>query len=445
MLAFWWAPLVLLAVGVWAAILVPRLAAEHVTHGRAAQAVTLAILGVAPPVLVATGPHQDPLNPTAGAALATVPLWGQHLAMLALLALAAVAALVHTGRAHTGSAVLAAIAGFSAATAVTLLGSPAATVLALLPLLPAAVFYFSGADWPTTVRDLRWGLRVTVWPSLGLALRGPLWATVDDERSLIGVARLAGLTGHPNALGGVAAALLLLELTGPRHRRWLLYTAIAAGTLVLTGSRTAILGCILGLLWMLATRRGIGRWIAGGGTVVVLARLLWSPPTIGELTGRADLWTYAWAEFVKHPVWGYGANFLTLDYRATYLPKRLSWAGQAHDQLLHTLAVSGLVGGVALAVYLTVLAAVAVRTARHTGGATVGLFGLLIAECFTESPLLPVLGPLFFVHMAVLAGLLAGLRAHRSSLDAGRSVDRPSQVPLARPTSNLRTSSGPVS
>lgn len=413
LLTHWWLLLVLPTVAVWAAVLLPKAGVEHRTRGRWLQVGALAVLAAAPPLIVVTGPHPDLFNPSAdNAVFGVVPVWTQRLALAVLVVLGAVAVLVRTGRPRAGRSLLVALGGFSAAQAVTFAGSPRTALLALLPLLPAVVLYTSGADWPGTVTGLRWALRATVWPSLALAFGGPGWAQFDTlGRSFAGVGQLAGVAGHPNALGPVAAGLLLLELARPRGRWWPAYAAVATATLGLTQSRTAVAGALLGLLWMLAARRGLGRVVGVVGSAAVLAYAAYSPPTLGTLNGRADVWRVAWAEFTAHPLAGYGAGFLGPDYRAAHLPARLQWAGQAHDQLLQTLAASGLLGGGALAAYAVVLAVASVRAARWTGGVSVGLLGLLAAQCLTESPLRAALNAGLLVHVALLATVFVGLRA----------------------------------
>ncbi len=414
----WWLPFVATAVLVWTVIGLPRLAAEHRDRGRLVQAVTLAVVAVTGPLIVVAGPHIDPLSSAAVSTVAGASsTWTQHFAEAALIVLAGLA-LTRTARPHAGGTVLAGAAGFAGATGITFSATPRSAVLALLPLLAVVVFYFSAADWPATLRGLRWALRGTVWASLALGLAGPAWATLGEQsaRYLFGIGRVAGVAGHPNALGAAAAGLLLLEIAKPRGGRWLPYAAVAAVTLILAESRTAALGYALGLLWMLAARRGVSRWLAVIGSVAVAIVLSLAPPDVGNLTGRTVLWHYVWDEFTAHPIFGYGAGFLSPDYKATHLPDRLEWAGQAHNQLLHTLAASGLVGGVALVVYLAVLAAAAVRAARYTGGATAGLLGLLVAECITETPLLPVFGALLLLHLGLLAAVFAGLRVRHAEL-----------------------------
>jgi O-antigen ligase len=418
----WWLPLLGITGAVWTAIGLPWLAREQTDRGLLLQALTMAVFAIAPPVIIATGPHPDLFHPTVDDALfGPVPVWTERFGLLALFVLVAVAVLVRTRRARAGTALLVAIGGFAAMQALTFAGTPRAALIALLPLLPAVVLYVSAADWPTTLAGLRWALRVTVWPSLALAVNGPAWSRfggADDTTS--GVGQLAGLAGHPNALGPAAAALLLLELVRPRRRWWWpAGVAIAGMTLGLTQSRTATVGCALGLLWILAAQRGLARWFAAAGSVGLLIVAGYSPPTLGTLNGRTQVWQYAWAEFQAHPVLGYGAGFLGPDYRASVLPARLGWAGQAHNQVLQTMAASGIVGTTALFAYLAILAAGAVRAARFTGGASVGLLGLLAAQCVTESPLRPGLNTGLLVHIALLAAVFVGLRARAADSDPG--------------------------
>lgn len=424
-LVYWWLPLLLAAAAIWAAILLPRLVAEHHARGQFVQTLTLAVLAVAPVVVVATGPHLGPLDPPEAGVFGPVTVWAGRLGVAALLLLAAVAVLAPAARAHVGRPLVLALAGLASSQVVTFAGSATGATYALLPVAPAVVSYASAAGWPATVRGLRWALRVVVAPSLMLAFTGPAWATLTDPgRSFAGFGRLAGLTAHPNVLGPAAAALVLLELARPRGRGWIAWTAAAATVLALTQSRTALLGAGVGVLWMLASSGGVRRWVAAAGSVAAVVGLAYSPPDLGTLTGRTEIWRIAWGEFTAHPLLGYGAGFLGPEYRAA-LPVRLQWAGQAHNQLFHTLGASGLLGAVALLTYLAIMTSAALRAAKWTGGASAGLLGLLLVRCVTESPLRGGLDVGLLVHAALLAATFAGLRARSPEVrQRSRTLER---------------------
>ena len=139
--------------------------------------------------------------------------------------------------------------------------------------------------------------------------------------------RLYGLSGHPNVIGGFAAIALLLGMGLLRERRTLWWAAWLIGlmALLLTFSRSAALGLLIGLAAFSLMRRpnrqrAIGLIVSGGSVIGIFA-LLFAPFLIARVSGevaieqvsideRVEQTALAWQLFSDHPLTGVGfGNF----------------------------------------------------------------------------------------------------------------------------------------
>ena len=255
---------------------------------------------------------------------------------------------------------------------------PSATVL-LLSLLAA----WTGAS-------ALWGADDALWAAgLPALYAAAIWlAEQSDPRALLravrlallcigalalgawslGLAPTAGASSHrlewpvtySNGLGLVAATGVLLWLGAPT-RPWAAWlgAAVCALTLVLTFSRSALAGLVVGLALLWALRRGIrARWIAlaAAAALLLCGPFLWhgfsrpapDPRNAGRIVslsghGRTALWRAAWREGRSHPVWGVGA----WSYRGP------GGARIAHSLELQTFAELGLVGLLLVVAFVT--------------------------------------------------------------------------------------------
>jgi O-antigen ligase/tetratricopeptide (TPR) repeat protein len=253
-----------------------------------------------------------------------------------------------------------------------------AVVLALVPAVLYALIQAAGLD------PFRW--------ELGSPFAG--WI------------RPIGTLGHPNYLAGyiVMAMPLVLwlayqsALEGQRRLVVGLVILVVAGlaVIVLSLSRAAWLAggvVVVSAAWLATIRRGIApqtllRSVANRRNAVLvavpacllmaiaLAAFAFTPLRerlcqVFTFGGRRALWRTAWSVFVEHPWTGCGLETFDLAFRkhGTADFWRLEWgmsASWAHDDLLHTLATQGIVGGIAFLLLAGTLAW-AVRRALRTG------------------------------------------------------------------------------
>ena len=189
-----------------------------------------------------------------------------------------------------------------------------------------------------------------------LALPGLRPATEDGfvlERSVF--RRPAGTTGHPIEFGVVCAIGVPLAAhyayrtkeAGLKAGRWWLCLALIACGSVISLSRSAILGLVLGGLVLMIGwpgRRRVPALIAAAGFLVVLRMIV--PGLIGTLyslfdsisddpsiSGRTDDYSSAGEQIAKHPLLGRGSG--------TYLAERY---GPLDNQYLGVLVENGYIG-----------------------------------------------------------------------------------------------------
>ena len=198
-------------------------------------------------------------------------------------------------------------------------------------------------------------------PALG---RSPF---ITAENTVI--ERICGLAGQANALGCILAVLLTtVFLLWERRLAGLWLILPMAGTAIFTllsaDSRTALLAFCCGVAAVLL-RRSV--WSMGGsllGAALVALAVLGMPlrelfnllggisrsgdPTeFFTLTGRTEIWGYAWDKIVLAPWFGYGYNSSKF-----ILPNFYGLPGlqvdEAHNMLLQNLLAVGIIGTVPL-------------------------------------------------------------------------------------------------
>ncbi len=191
--------------------------------------------------------------------------------------------------------------------------------------------------------------------------------------------RLYGLSGHPNVIGGYAAIALLMGVGVLRERRKLWWGVWLIGLMVvlLTFSRSAVLGLLIGLIVIALARRpnrrGALLLFASGGLVVAIFAVLFAPLILSRLSGgvateqvsideRVGQTALAWQLFSEWPLTGVGAGNFT-EYNA---PNAVTQVMRVHNVPLLIASELGLPG---LALWLLSVAAVivaAVRSGRET-------------------------------------------------------------------------------
>ena len=274
------------------------------------------------------------------------------------------------------------------------------SVNVFLPPLLATVMMCSHQilSWDAAVRALQLATMLPVVASLAAFATGQSWAVGDSSRRIPApfiTGRLNGVIGHPNGLAPIAAMALLLTVFRPSRFRMPL-ALLAGWVLLATDTRTMIIGAPVAIVVaVLERRRPVGgtRVLGLATTLGVGAFLLLAPGPLGSIFGGRDLETLngrtvVWAEAVRYwhtsPWVGVGANAFDRGYR---LRTGLTYAGQAHNQFLQTLAGEGALG---LAVLVAACFAIVRRSIRKrsvTNGVSVGIAVLFLFNLFTESPL----------------------------------------------------------
>lgn len=176
--------------------------------------------------------------------------------------------------------------------------------------------------------------------------------------------RVVGLTLHPNILGHLAVACAGLLIVFGGWRWGLLGLLFAITTTGLTGSRAALIGCLMLLVWLIVLLPRAVRWASLVVVPLGLMLLLMQPDWLGRLVNVADIsffttqarlqtWHIALEAFREHPISGVGLN----NFLVYYLNHRPLYAVEAaihhaHNIILHFAAGGGALGLMSLAVVI---------------------------------------------------------------------------------------------
>lgn len=232
------------------------------------------------------------------------------------------------------------------------------------------------------------------------------------------IPRFSGLAPHPVAMGMVSLIGGILLILEPFKLRWLQACALTfmAVALFLAQSKLAwMTGAICaGMSWasrhiFLDARSTERERSRRKRTVVGLASMagvliLLTPFAIGLFperidrllatgeaqsvatgTGRDVIWEVALNEWHRHPVFGYGLDLFDKVYRESV---GLMFATHGHNQIVDSLARTGMVGAIGVLVFLGSAAVVLIRMRRRAMGLAGYMFVLLIARSISEVPLI---------------------------------------------------------
>ncbi len=267
------------------------------------------------------------------------------------------------------------------------------------------------------------------------------------------VERMCGLAGQPNALGnGLAVLLALSFLLWQRGHLGI----VAAGVLGTTGlftllvadSRTALLAVLAGIA-AVTLRRSVMLW--GPALLGVLVLVLFAlsvqlrdvmsvtgglsrsgdASELFTLTGRTEIWVFAWDKILLSPWIGYGYNSSKF-----ILPQFDGLPGlkvdEAHNMLLQNLLAVGVVGTIPLVGFLFNLLADFVRrpdARRDCFTILLLIWGITVAGAFGSTPTV--------LSLAIFCGLALSRRqpglAGRTTLGASRAR-HPDPILYARQT-----------
>ena len=188
-----------------------------------------------------------------------------------------------------------------------------------------------------------------------------------------GAYRLRGLTGSANSLGpimalGIIAGLMMIKQAQPgwsKNLHRVLWVAMLAA-LVLTNSRSSLLGLGLGMVAVAVVRRRqsiltVLLMLLGGAvfvTVVALPSLTkgvlrffaetlsrsGTTEELTNLTGRSEIWAACW-ELIKAKPWhGYGLGSVRIEIPKVFYDEWGNTAATAHNFVLESLISVGVVG-----------------------------------------------------------------------------------------------------
>ena len=195
----------------------------------------------------------------------------------------------------------------------------------------------------------------------------------DDKCSFAGFL-LQGYMGHENVLGLYGAFLIPTFAFFGNRARWSA-TTLAVGTILATGSRTAMFSALIALVAMWVLRRTwpdpqrprterspvllarIMALVPATATLGALLLFLAAPP--GALTDRGDIYALLRGYVATSPLYGPGSDVLNKAYEAS----QTEWLiPHPHSQPGYLLVVGGVV---ALTAFLVAMALLAVTGSRR--------------------------------------------------------------------------------
>jgi O-antigen ligase len=174
--------------------------------------------------------------------------------------------------------------------------------------------------------------------------------------------RFQGISGHPNALGRIATVFAMLVLAAAWRGFMRPFLAVplcilAAGTTLLTQSRTSIFALVLAVFFQLPRRYVVSIMLLAAvcvGVIIVTGQvdsvlaLIGRDGSVDEassMSGRTDLWQFTWDLILDRPVTGYGFNSFESFVGAL-------WDGQSassvasHNNYLSVLYSTGILGAI---------------------------------------------------------------------------------------------------
>ncbi|MFY7866991.1 O-antigen ligase family protein [Roseateles sp.] len=274
-----------------------------------------------------------------------------------------------------------------------------------------AFFLARGEGLEASLHALKCALLGLMVGSLVAALLLPSLAIQPDYPGWIPgfTIRLWGLGSNANSIGPLALLLGLLTYQRPFRRSWM---NVLAGVAVLTvfvlaQSKTVWasgLVCVVVLMLYGRGRDAQGRLkpgfvlgllalalVAMGALMVLdlgrIASKIVDSKAGGEiatLTGRTAIWAEAWRLWLDNLWFGYGPEAWGPVHRFRI---GMPFAFHAHNQLMQSLSVAGLFGGLALLAYLACLLLASWRAAAQTRGVSLALAVAVLARCVSEAPL----------------------------------------------------------
>lgn len=282
-----------------------------------------------------------------------------------------------------------------------------------LPIVLAAVYFQHPDDLGHVIASARWCALALMLGSLGGIWLHPDFVMHRPETGWIpGLDwRLFGLAPHANALGPIALLAMVIELHSPARSRLLKWLCLlsAAAVFLLAQSKTswATVPLMLVFVWLPLALRDAATgddpasnfrrsvWTLFGAIVVValMASALVAFDAVNfvehrsdlvTLSGRTQIWDITLRAWRDNVLFGYGPEIWGPERQREF---QMFYVGHAHNQVVQTLGVSGLVGLVLLLGYLGTLLAAAMRNFMASRGMVLVLLMLMLVPGVTEAPM----------------------------------------------------------
>jgi O-antigen ligase len=296
------------------------------------------------------------------------------------------------------------VAGLAALSMLGLLIAPVHPLArqAALHVLSCTAFFFAGTQCFDTRKHIRTFLTVVMWLGGAVAVFGLAEYFFAEQLPLDffhGPDRRIGSTlGSPAFLGGWVVLILPLILStalndeGTRWKRRLagILCVMLFGVLLLTRSRSSVIGCgaSLVLLFVLRSQGARVRPALIGPLLLLVSAVLvfllvpgardrvfqiFDPVTGSTLARRWFFWEAGARAFLASPIWGHGAGsfepvmirFRSPDY---WIARSEDVVPHAHNEIIETAAELGLAGLVLLGWFLWTLLRSGLGQAKNTEG-----------------------------------------------------------------------------
>lgn len=218
--------------------------------------------------------------------------------------------------------------------------------------------------------------------------------------------RLSGILGTPTTTGYIAATALLLYFFSPSAKTKLrfVWVLLNLAALVLAQSKASLAALlVLSFIGLLirpngtASQRTIAMVAIGFGLCIAPFFLIdassrLSSSAVQEVTtfsGRMQIWQITIDAWKHNPVFGFGPLLWGPDFRRDYAPPHLfNLVGMAHNQFVHTLGESGIIGLCALVFHISVVGWLSFDVRKKDGGVAALLWLFIVIRCMTEAPFL---------------------------------------------------------
>ena len=394
--------------------------------------------------------------------MTTFSFWSARLFSLTFVALAVMAILMALSRRtnHKGGVILwlTYVAMFIAEIASSFLGAKPAAFdhhIVYMLLIMTAIFMSPAMPPEKAAAHAKRAIAIILYGSLILAAISPSYFVETGYTGIIPGfnIRLHGLATHPNNLAPLALAYLLLEYWVPSVKPWRqLSTLVALAVLILAQSKTSWLMMVVIVFAVFLSQQvsqsgkesrhsrfdRVAKILAVffillpililAGTSDQIQSLYYalSPDdNLRTLTGRTEIWDITLEAWERSPWFGFGHTLWDMSFRMSYGQPTTT---HAHNQFIHSLGESGIVGLTALLLYVGALIGYALKFATETRGVSIALVLMLLTRSMTEVPFRMVMSleTVFLLHLIVFALLTTLAR----SANVERST--PQKQPLHR-------------